>query len=152
MHFRYFYITILRDPNAQSLSQQMHHCCQGEEGTATIATTTTNPDGTYTFRNVIHGVHCVPGVKLTLFDCNRAPVSTAATNAGDAYVFDEVEPGDYNAVETQPTVYPKSLSDQDEEPDRNTFDNDKAVDDMKGDSRGWRRRQGNNFFDSDNGV
>ena len=89
----------------------MHHCCQGE-GTATIATTmTTNPDGTYTFPNVIHDVHHVPGVNLTFFDSNGAPVSTAATNAGDAYVFNKVEPGDYNVVETQPKGYPKSLSD-----------------------------------------
>ena len=79
----------------------MHHCCQGE-GTATIATTMTNPDGTYTFPNVIHDVHSVPGVNLILFDSNEALVSTAATNAGDAYVFNTVEPGDFNVVETQP--------------------------------------------------
>jgi hypothetical protein len=118
-----------------------------------IANTTTNPDGTYIFRNVIHAVHCVPGVKLTLFDSNRAPISTAATNAGDAYVFDEVEPGDYNAVKTQPTVCPKSLSDQDEEPDRNTFDNDNAVDDMiKVTLEAGEDDKGNNFVDIDNGV
>ena len=130
----------------------MHHCCQGK-GTATIATTMTNPDGTYTFWNVIHGVHSVPGVKLTLFDSNGAPVSTAATNAGDAYVFNKVEPGDYNVVETQePKGYPNSLSDLDEDPDHNTFDNDQTVYDMINVTlEAGEEDKGNNFVNSDSG-
>ena len=145
-----------------------------KQGTTTVATTTTNPDGTYTFPNVVPGVYTVietnptgypsnvrdydtipdgdvgdtdtipdnsilvtlepseedkgnhdfvdsnngsisgtvkddngdpnAGVTLTLLDDAGDPVGTATTNAAGAYVFNEVEPGDYTVVETQPEV------------------------------------------------
>jgi hypothetical protein len=83
-----------------------------------------------------------------LLKSSGAPVSTAATNSGGAYVFDEVEPGDYNVVETQRTGYPaKRLCDEDKEPDCDTFDNNKAVDDMIE----VTLEAGLYFVDSDNG-
>ncbi|KAI2514320.1 oxidoreductase [Fragilaria crotonensis] len=94
----------------------------------------------------------IPGVTVALVDNNGITVDTATTNAGGGYVFNEVEPGQYTVVETQPAGYPNSVSDYDEDPDGDAEDVDKTVDNkINVTLKAGEADKENNFVDSDNG-
>jgi SdrD B-like domain len=90
------------------------------------------------------------GVILTLLDSAGKPIGTAATNAAGAYVFDDIEPGQYTVVETQPKAYPNSVSDYDEDPESDAGDADKTVDNnISVTLTAGEDDKANNFVDSD---
>ncbi|KAI2514176.1 protein of unknown function DUF11 [Fragilaria crotonensis] len=94
----------------------------------------------------------IPGVTVALVDNNGITVDTATTNAGGGYVFNEVEPGQYTVVETQPAGYPNSVSDYDEDADGDAGDVDKVVDNkISVTLKAGEADKENNFVDSDNG-
>jgi serine-aspartate repeat-containing protein C/D/E len=95
----------------------------------------------------------IPGVTVTLLDDKGITVDTAMTNADGGYVFNEVEPGEYTVVETQPAGYPNSVSDYDEDPDGDAGDADKTLDiriSVTARKAGEAYKE-NNVVDSDNG-
>jgi hypothetical protein len=65
----------------------------------------------------------LPFVEIELLDSTLALIRTTLTaDEISAYVFKEVEPGDYTAVEVNPDGFPSSLNDYDNSPDGNVAD------------------------------
>ncbi|KAI2514321.1 protein of unknown function DUF11 [Fragilaria crotonensis] len=95
----------------------------------------------------------IPGVTVTLLDSNDDVVGTATTISDGGYVFNDVEPGDYTVVETQPEGFPDSLSDKDNTPeDSDVFDTNQTVDNKIGVSLSpGESDDGNDFVDSNDG-
>ena len=106
-----------------------------KQGTTTVATTSTNPDGTYTFPNVVPGVYTVIETNPTGYPSNVRDYDTIPDGDGgdtdttpDNSILVTLEPSEEDK-ETQPKDYPKSVSDYDEDPDLDPFDTDKVLDD-----------------------
>ena len=71
----------------------------------------------------------LPGVEIRLLNSTLAVIRTTQTDGIGAYIFEEVEPGDYTVVEVNPDGYPSSLSDYDNSPDGDEGDSDTKIDD-----------------------
>jgi protocatechuate 3,4-dioxygenase beta subunit len=79
-------------------------------------------------------------------------IATTKTDAQGAYIFPNVEPGDYKVVEINPPKFPSSLSDQDNSNDGDVGDTDTTVDDTIAVTvKPGEDERDNDFVDSDRG-
>ncbi|WP_287308981.1 MULTISPECIES: SdrD B-like domain-containing protein, partial [unclassified Okeania] len=83
----------------------------------------TNNDGT--------GDNPLADVTVTLVDDQGNPVATTTTGTDGSYTFTDVEPGDYQVVQTNLPDY-QDVSDQDTTPDGDAADNNTTVDNIVG--------------------
>ncbi|WP_161565117.1 SdrD B-like domain-containing protein, partial [Okeania hirsuta] len=70
-------------------------------------------------------------VTVTLVDDQGNPVATTTTGTDGSYTFTDVEPGDYQVVQTNLPDY-QDVSDQDTTPDGDAADNNTTVDNIVG--------------------
>ena len=92
------------------------------------------------------------GVTIELQAPDGTVIDTTTTDGSGNYIFADVEPGDYNVVETNPAGFPGNISDQDSTPDGDAADSDTTVDNVVGVTLNpGEDDTGNDFVDNNNG-
>ena len=92
------------------------------------------------------------GVTIELQAPDSTVIDTTTTDGSGNYIFADVEPGDYNVVETNPAGFPGNISDQDSTPDGDAADSDTTVDNVVGVTLNpGENDTGNDFVDNNNG-
>ena len=82
----------------------------------------------------------------------NTPVATTLTNASGAYLFSDLEPGDYNVLEQNLPAFPIDTSDRDTTSDGDPADLDTAIDNKVGVKlEPGETDDGNDFVDSNKG-